>query len=94
MGCQHCACNPIGSLGPECDPERGICKCKANFGGRDCSQVDDGYYVRSPQIVIDQPGNPTEIPIKEPKKDGNHVAVLEVDPKHVSILEFNSVFPK
>ncbi|KAM7532855.1 hypothetical protein Aperf_G00000128727 [Anoplocephala perfoliata] len=82
MGCQHCACNPIGSVGPECDPERGICKCKANFGGRDCSQVDDGYYIRSPQIVIDQPGKPTEIPIVEPKKDGNHVVVIEVDPKH------------
>ncbi|VUZ45681.1 unnamed protein product [Hymenolepis diminuta] len=91
MGCQPCACNPIGSTGPECDPERGICKCKANFSGRDCSQVDDGYYIRPPQIVIGKPGRPTDIPIEEPKKNGNYVVVIETDPKHFTRVDRWSV---
>ncbi|KAH9285907.1 Laminin subunit beta-1 [Echinococcus granulosus] len=82
QGCQPCACSPLGSIGPECDPDRGICKCKTNFSGRDCSQVDDGYYVRYPQLIIDQPSRPLEIPVEEPKKDGNYVFIIEIESKH------------
>ncbi|VDM31523.1 unnamed protein product [Hydatigera taeniaeformis] len=82
QGCQPCACNPLGSVGPQCDPDRGICKCKTNFSGRDCSQVDDGYYVRHPELILDRPDRPLEIPVEEPKKDGNYVFIIEVESKH------------
>ena len=85
MGCQPCACSPLGSIGPECDPEKGLCKCKPNFSGRDCSQVDDGYYVRPPEIIVDRHGQLIEIPVKEPKKDGKYVVIIETGPKHVRI---------
>lgn len=36
--CQPCACDPLGSLGPDCDPLTGQCECKDRFTGRTCDK--------------------------------------------------------
>ena len=35
-GCQACACDPIGSVSPQCDQLSGECKCKPGVGGKRC----------------------------------------------------------
>uniref|UniRef100_A0A8C8ZZ34 Laminin subunit beta-3 n=1 Tax=Prolemur simus TaxID=1328070 RepID=A0A8C8ZZ34_PROSS len=36
-GCEPCACNPHGSLGPQCNQFTGQCPCREGFGGLTCS---------------------------------------------------------
>ncbi|VDL94844.1 unnamed protein product [Schistocephalus solidus] len=81
LGCQPCACSPFGSLGAECDKKTGRCHCKQGFVGRDCGQVEDGYYIRPPELMIDQPRIPVDVSIESPSKDGSYVIVLAIDPK-------------
>jgi hypothetical protein len=39
-----CKCEDLGSVSPVCDPENGQCECENNFGGRECSECENGYY--------------------------------------------------
>ncbi|XP_012637176.2 laminin subunit beta-3 isoform X2 [Microcebus murinus] len=37
QGCEPCACNPPGSLSPQCNQFTGQCPCREGFGGLTCS---------------------------------------------------------
>ena len=39
-----CACDRRGSVDDYCDPFSGECRCRSNFGGRDCGLCLPGYY--------------------------------------------------
>lgn len=39
-----CACYNDGSVSNFCDINSGECKCKSNFGGKNCNKCSDGYY--------------------------------------------------
>lgn len=39
-----CECEDQGSVSPICDLTDGQCECKNNYGGRQCSECEDGYY--------------------------------------------------
>jgi len=39
-----CDCDGIGSLGRSCDVTTGQCRCRPNYGGRNCGQCAAGYY--------------------------------------------------
>ncbi|KAM6979899.1 usherin [Aplochiton taeniatus] len=43
-GCVPCDCDPLGSLGPFCDPEGGQCVCAAGVGGSRCDACTRGLY--------------------------------------------------
>ncbi|BES91346.1 LamNT [Nesidiocoris tenuis] len=52
-GCQPCDCNHGGSMDNNCDPASGQCKCFKNIGGRRCDTPDQGYYVKSLDLVYE-----------------------------------------
>ena len=39
-----CACESIGSLNQVCNTGDGQCECKANYGGRQCDECQNGFY--------------------------------------------------
>lgn len=43
-GCDHCECDPIGSLSPQCNPFDGQCECKEGFGGRQCNECQENFW--------------------------------------------------
>lgn len=89
LGCQECACSQLGSKNAVCDRISGQCECKVGFTGRDCGQVEDGYFVLPPHEVIDRPGE-KEITLDGPRGEGRFVIVLDVDPKQVHSNRFYS----
>nr|VZH99079.1 unnamed protein product [Spirometra erinaceieuropaei] len=44
VGCESCACDPVGSLFPECHPVSGACTCKPDRSGRKCDQCQRTYF--------------------------------------------------
>ncbi|XP_059611859.1 laminin subunit beta-1 isoform X2 [Phlebotomus argentipes] len=43
-GCEHCGCDPKGSLRDQCNPYDGQCDCQKGFGGRQCDQCETNYW--------------------------------------------------
>lgn len=41
--CVDCACDPLGSLSQQCDPN-GECRCKPGVNGLKCDRCKAGYY--------------------------------------------------
>ncbi|XP_042225500.1 laminin subunit beta-1-like isoform X3 [Homarus americanus] len=56
MGCEACACDPVGSYSDQCNEQYrqgygghsnsfdGICECRPGFGGRQCNQCQTNFY--------------------------------------------------
>ncbi|KAG7166952.1 Laminin subunit beta-1-like, partial [Homarus americanus] len=44
MGCEACACDPVGSYSDQCNEFDGICECRPGFGGRQCNQCQTNFY--------------------------------------------------
>lgn len=43
-GCRPCDCDVGGAMGDTCDVTNGQCICKRNITGRQCHQVQPGFY--------------------------------------------------
>ncbi|XP_032815544.2 laminin subunit alpha-5 [Petromyzon marinus] len=43
-GARPCECHGAGSLGPDCEPLGGQCRCRANVIGRQCTRCATGHY--------------------------------------------------
>ncbi|XP_033612694.1 laminin subunit beta-1 [Fukomys damarensis] len=43
-GCRPCDCDVGGSLNNSCSPESGQCACRPHLIGRQCGEVESGYY--------------------------------------------------
>ena len=43
-GCRPCDCDVGGALGDKCDVITGQCTCKPHIQGRQCHQVQPGYF--------------------------------------------------
>lgn len=43
-GCESCACDPKGSVSPQCDLYMGYCRCQRGRGGRTCSDCETDYW--------------------------------------------------
>ncbi len=44
VGCEPCACDPVGSTNTTCDVYYGQCKCKEGFGGDRCDQCEENFW--------------------------------------------------
>jgi methyl-accepting chemotaxis protein len=44
VGCEPCACDPVGALSARCNEYTGQCECREDRGGRDCSGCVDNYW--------------------------------------------------
>nr|XP_057920257.1 laminin subunit gamma-3 isoform X2 [Doryrhamphus excisus] len=44
VGCERCACNPVGSSSSACHPITGQCLCRAGVEGRSCDSCRVGFF--------------------------------------------------
>ncbi|XP_061658227.1 laminin subunit gamma-3 [Syngnathoides biaculeatus] len=44
LGCERCACHPVGSSSAACDPITGRCSCRAGVEGRLCGACRMGFF--------------------------------------------------
>lgn len=44
MGCEPCACDPVGSFSEQCNEFDGQCQCRPGFGGRQCNQCQTNFF--------------------------------------------------
>ncbi|XP_051906157.1 laminin subunit gamma-3 [Hippocampus zosterae] len=44
VGCQRCACHPVGSSSAACHPISGRCSCRAGVEGRSCDACRAGFF--------------------------------------------------
>jgi hypothetical protein len=43
-GCKSCKCDPMGSVGSDCDDVSSQCGCKEGVGGKNCDACIAGYW--------------------------------------------------
>ena len=44
QGCEHCGCDPAGSLNTQCNLLDGQCECLPGYGGKRCDECQKDYY--------------------------------------------------
>ncbi|XP_047469022.1 laminin subunit beta-1-like isoform X2 [Penaeus chinensis] len=44
IGCERCACDPVGSYSEQCNEFDGQCQCRPGFGGRQCNQCQTNFF--------------------------------------------------